>query len=272
MDIFTPSYYKKFKCIANECSHNCCIGWEIDIDPETLQFYKTKEKIARNIEFCETPHFVLGENERCPFLNKHNLCDIILEFGTDKLCQICRDHPRFVNTYNSREEIGLGLTCEAAVKLILDNDFCVEKFKSNQEPSFEDIEETDFFNYRERLFKTDVSQFKHLLAECDYSELFSFFSGLERLDNGWDELLKTLKDKTNKLSDLPIKDKKLANRLFCYFLFRYLYDYGLEFCVFCTYFILSIDYDVYETARMFSSEIEYSDENCDEILNYLNLF
>ena len=36
MDIFAPSYYKKFKCIADKCHHNCCIGWEIDIDDEAL--------------------------------------------------------------------------------------------------------------------------------------------------------------------------------------------------------------------------------------------
>ena len=25
----------------------------------------------------ECPHFILGDKERCPFLNKNNLCDII---------------------------------------------------------------------------------------------------------------------------------------------------------------------------------------------------
>ena len=34
-----PNYYKKFKCIADKCKHNCCIGWEIDIDNDTLEFY-----------------------------------------------------------------------------------------------------------------------------------------------------------------------------------------------------------------------------------------
>ena len=31
-----PSYYRQFRCIGSDCTDNCCIGWEIDIDPETL--------------------------------------------------------------------------------------------------------------------------------------------------------------------------------------------------------------------------------------------
>ena len=40
MQLFAPTYYKKFKCIADRCQHNCCIGWEIDIDGETPERYK----------------------------------------------------------------------------------------------------------------------------------------------------------------------------------------------------------------------------------------
>ena len=30
-----PDYYPLFHCIADRCRHNCCIGWEIDIDSRT---------------------------------------------------------------------------------------------------------------------------------------------------------------------------------------------------------------------------------------------
>ena len=40
MKIFAPDYYNKFKCIANRCKHSCCIGWEIDIDDETFEYYE----------------------------------------------------------------------------------------------------------------------------------------------------------------------------------------------------------------------------------------
>ena len=32
MKVVVPNYYNQFKCIAEKCHHNCCIGWEIDID------------------------------------------------------------------------------------------------------------------------------------------------------------------------------------------------------------------------------------------------
>ena len=41
MKLYAPSYYKDFKCIADKCAHNCCIGWEIDIDEISLEKYKS---------------------------------------------------------------------------------------------------------------------------------------------------------------------------------------------------------------------------------------
>ena len=35
MKLYAPGYYKRFACIASKCRHSCCVGWEIDIDPET---------------------------------------------------------------------------------------------------------------------------------------------------------------------------------------------------------------------------------------------
>ena len=36
-----PSYYKDFRCIASDCTENCCICWEIDVDEDTLAYYKS---------------------------------------------------------------------------------------------------------------------------------------------------------------------------------------------------------------------------------------
>ena len=36
-----PSFYSKFKCIANLCEDSCCKDWDIDIDSETERFYMT---------------------------------------------------------------------------------------------------------------------------------------------------------------------------------------------------------------------------------------
>ena len=34
-----PSFYDSFSCIGEACKHNCCIGWEIDVDDETAELY-----------------------------------------------------------------------------------------------------------------------------------------------------------------------------------------------------------------------------------------
>lgn len=36
-----PHFYPNFACIASRCSDSCCIGWEIDIDPDTADYYRS---------------------------------------------------------------------------------------------------------------------------------------------------------------------------------------------------------------------------------------
>ena len=91
----TPGYYGKFRCIADKCTDNCCIGWEIDIDSETMDYYSSVGGSfgGRLKNSIKDGSFVLTEGERCPFLNSRNLCDIYTELGEAHLCQICTDHP-----------------------------------------------------------------------------------------------------------------------------------------------------------------------------------
>ena len=124
MNVYVPEYYPQFRCAASECPHTCCAGWEIDIDPDSLARYQRMTgafgaRVQRSISLDGTPHFILTEHERCPLLNRRNLCDLILHEGEDALCQICRDHPRFRNYFSSRVEMGLGLVCGEAARLIL---------------------------------------------------------------------------------------------------------------------------------------------------------
>ena len=100
MKLRFPQYYKKFKCIADRCTDNCCIGWEICIDKKTGEFYNSVEgdfgkRLRDNIQ---DGSFVLC-GERCPFLNDKNLCDIIINLGENSLCGICAEHPRYYGWY-----------------------------------------------------------------------------------------------------------------------------------------------------------------------------
>ena len=127
MKTFYPTYFDKFKCISKDCKRSCCIGWEIDIDEDTLAYYNSLqgsigEKIKASVSYDGAPHFTLTEAERCPHLLNSGLCGIICELSEKALCDICREHPRFYNYYEDFAEAGLGLCCEAAAKIILSSE------------------------------------------------------------------------------------------------------------------------------------------------------
>lgn len=115
-----PDYYDKFKCIADRCRDSCCIGWEIDIDPETLAIYEKEdgelgEKLKKNIK---DGSFLLTEEERCPFLKSDGLCELICKKGEGFLCEICSEHPRYYEYCGEYLDMGIGLCCEEACRLL----------------------------------------------------------------------------------------------------------------------------------------------------------
>ena len=119
MKIVAPNYYKKFNCIADKCNHTCCKGWEIDIDDESMNRYANITAINSKIEGGESNHFRLLDDDTCPFLLENGLCEMIIAYGEDMLCQTCNDHPRYRNYWNDRIEMGLGMVCEEAARIIL---------------------------------------------------------------------------------------------------------------------------------------------------------
>lgn len=129
MKIRVPDYYKDFKCIADKCDDTCCAGWEVDVDDDSYEYYKTVTgPFGDRIKSVMVPPteeeeacFTLN-NGRCPFLNDNNLCDLYTELGEDKLCDTCTNYPRFIEEYGSLREIGIALSCKTAGELILKSD------------------------------------------------------------------------------------------------------------------------------------------------------
>lgn len=301
MKTFVPNYYKNFKCVADKCKHNCCIGWEIDIDEDTLSLYDNikgpfKKQLDEGInQENENTCFKLDGKGRCVFLNKNNLCDIILNCGEKSLCQICTDHPRFRNYFSDRIEIGLGLCCEEAGRIILSHNalFTLEEISDD---GFEDEitdEEIEFFKFREEIFnriQTDDS--KSVLEFCtnDFpdkstDEWADIFLSLERLDEHWTVLLYDLKSTDIENVTIPEEFHNYFRNLLTYFTYRHLNELStekdLKFIYLSCEMIKNIckmhikKYeklnfeDLVEYSRMYSSEIEYSDENIEKILEIL---
>ncbi|MBR2614885.1 MAG: flagellin lysine-N-methylase [Clostridia bacterium] len=153
MEEYVLSYYPKFSCIKGECKHTCCAGWEINIDPDTLDFYENfsgpyKEKLIKGIRRRKS-QFKLRKG-RCAFLKEDGLCDLIINMGEDRLCQVCRDHPRFRSFFSNRMEVGIGFTCEEATRIILsstDKISLIKTSKGNEEKPL-DFTEQKVFEFR----------------------------------------------------------------------------------------------------------------------------
>lgn len=303
-----PHYYNEFECIASLCRHNCCIGWEIDIDDSTYDFYKTVggdigKRLRDNIACDESPHFVLSTDERCPFLNTDNLCDIITVLGENHLCDICREHPRFHNELPDRVESGLGLCCEQAARIILSDERRFTLIGSENTHTDDEI-----IILRDKILSvlTDRAQplkkrLSDMLSLCDttfkektIAQWCDILLSLECMDNKWAQLLTKLKIEHKSL-DINAFDKYMAQReceyeQFCvYLIYRHFANSpSMDECkkraafVMFAYNILRMlgallhstngqfsFEDQVELARLFSSEIEYSDENIYKLYDIL---
>lgn len=305
--VLCPEYYKDFRCISHRCKHNCCIGWEIDIDADTLRFYKSVsgefgDRLKQNIEYSAEPHFKLQTGDRCPFLNHNGLCDIITTLGEDALCQICSDHPRFRNFYTSFTEIGLGLCCEEAARIILTHPKPFRLVVLDGEKTEICHKEKEFLKLRQEIFdiaeREDISAlekievisktYKIQIPKKTNTEWLEFLKSLERLDPDWERYLSLSVVGSEELGKVNLQSfEKYFSKLLVYFIYRHtaewLYDGRIEerirFGLICTYLIRILTAaqitqnpnfgfeDFIELCRSFSAEIEYSNENIETILN-----
>lgn len=308
MELFAPDYYKDFQCIADKCRHSCCIGWEIDIDSDTYKYYKSiggnfGERLKDNIAIADsTAHFTLSADGRCPFLAKSGLCDIISTLGEGALCQICADHPRYRNFFDTRTEIGLGLCCEEVCRLILTKKTKTVLCKIQADNLCDENEEGAFFAFRKKITdilqdrKSDVdTRIDYVLDFCEIklpekslSQWKKIFLKLERLNEEWTACLELL-DFAPESATLEFETA--FEQLIVYFIHRHLADgiwdmrinERILFCILSTKIIKAICGAYYhkhgvfelenllEIARLYSSEIEYCEENIETLLNELTI-
>ena len=284
-----PDFYGEFQCIADKCAHSCCLGWEIDIDEDTAALYEglpgeLGEELRQKMCQEPEPHFCLTEEERCPFLNEKGLCRLILGFGEDVLCDICREHPRFYNDFPQRQEAGLGLCCEEAVRLLLAEEgplrlVCICEGQG-------ETEEPELIALRGRMF-TILGDFnlpmEERISRCcqvmgmgampfDAGCWRDFFLGLERMDEAWRLALLTVEP-----DKLPLPGDAKHSRLLQYMLYRHFASVEnkaqaglvLQFCVLSLRLLWAMEQrggELQELVRLWSAEIEYSDENIEKIV------
>ena len=291
MKLYAPEYYKDFACIADKCRHSCCIGWEIDVDGGTVKMYESLKgeyaaAIRESIEPGEPPHFRLSEGDRCPHLNKDGLCRIILAYGEDALCDICREHPRFYNDTPHGREVGLGMSCEEACRLILSSD----GYANIIEIGDTDGECADGFDplpfrtalyalladrtvpYPDRLEKIGAAHGVSLSVHTD-AEWRETLASLEYLDDAHRAQFQTYSSDPA----TPEEIEKPLERALAYFICRHCtgadsseeFRAALGLSLFLERLLASLAKEtperLAEHARIVSEEIEYCEDNTDEL-------
>ncbi len=299
--LFAPAYYSAFRCIADRCKHSCCIDWEICIDEATYEKYKPIESIRTTVEESEDgPCFALTPQGRCPHLTDTGLCRIILTHGEDYLCEICQNHPRFYNDVGyGRREVGLGIVCEEACRLILESDIPLALIKIADLPAEEPEEPEDCafdaLPIRDRIISVIAShqdsyderiaalQREFALPDTTLTqEWLDRLLSLEILDEAWERDLSALRQnplKAHSAADLYAPD---YTRLLTYFVYRHVsvakqsgdLRARLGFAILSVEVIRALfeanapqTHDaLIDAARRYSAEIEYSEDNTAELI------
>ncbi len=200
-----PDYFGGFSCIADKCKDSCCIGWEIDIDQDTYQFYEETggdigSRLKTHMYVTEDGEhsFELAERGRCPFLNSRNLCDICIELGEEALSEVCTEYPRFAIEYDNVLQKCLSLSCEEVGRIIFTRKEPVRLIEISQpEPLDEEFNSKDYDNpalIQEQLIEILTDRTRGLE---DRIEQF--------LETGWQYHFKMTEGENNHFSEKPEK-------------------------------------------------------------------
>ena len=283
-----PVYYKDFKCIADKCPDTCCSGWQIVVDEKTADFYNNLNtgfglKI-QSLMYKDNEGDIVFKNinNRCPFLNDSNLCDIYINIGENCLCNTCKKFPRFSTFYGGVEERGLSLSCPVAAEMIVNNS--ILELLQEVNDLFPDINDIDadlylslasarnrIFNYissdkvtTEMLFNllsygkaiqslAEKEMYEQIsLLEIPNCEKLNFTIDFDSLFSSFEYLTqegKTLFSNFN--SNIEISNDKL-NSILNYYIYRYflksVYDMNIfAYVAFSVFSVLSIAYVAKQT-------------------------
>ena len=188
MEILKQNGYDDFRCIASACPESCCKLWQIQIDDESLENYKTlakndsriREAIDRSSNCFKHVKWA-NEDKVCAFLDHDELCHLQKNYGEDALCDTCRTFPRHTEEFMDVREYSLSVACPHAARLLLTdtNSFTYSVTENNIFDDDDDFEDFDFLLYdrlldaREDLFKIAKDRSLNIFKRLDKILLYA---------------------------------------------------------------------------------------------------
>ena len=123
MVIRKPSYYDTFRCIAGACPDSCCHQWEVQVDADTAERYRSLsgplgDDLREVLRTEDGETFMTLREGKCPMWRSDGLCRIQAELGETALCRVCREFPRLRHDYGGFQELMLEMSCPEAAKWI----------------------------------------------------------------------------------------------------------------------------------------------------------
>lgn len=249
-------------------------------------------------------NYLTVQDGRCPMWRRDGLCRIQAELGEKALCETCRQFPRLTHDYGDFAELGLELSCPEAARWILDekSGYVTEKNPGGEAPEYDREAMAVLKRTRaqalEILNETDISRALSLLllygcqaqGELDGEEerpfdrgaawetaramaqpgepeaVLEFFLGLEILTDAWRQRLKA-----PEAGEWDCRTGNLLRYLVNRYWLQAVSDYDLygrvKFMVISALVLRILGGDFWETAQLFSKEIENDAENLDAILD-----
>lgn len=290
-----PTIYHAFQCKADQCENTCCQLWTIDIDEPTAKRYHSMtgslgESLRQAITVDdEGSHFIFSKAQpMCPLLNEKGLCKVVLELGEEGLCDTCHMHPRFYKYIEDLELCGVGLSCEASVELLAQQEpldsllFTIEddhnEFRPEERLVLHNIFELLAFDLDPNLFK-----YTPMPSKQSFKELLDLYKQTEPIDENWTAQVNTLSSKLDQLiasvqTYIQQEDMSLFNKVYQYILYRQidmLSDYSFESIL--AYAKDGTDYILIASAlegqplkqvARWSQQIEYDENNVELLLQH----
>ena len=148
MQVYKPSYFNSFRCIAEKCPDSCCKEWDVQVDATSAAYYRSlpgelgdRLRSVLKEEDGETVMTII--DGRCPMWREDGLCRIQAELGHDALCKTCREFPRLTHDYGDFVEKQLELSCPEAARLILSAEaapFLAEECPGGETPEYDEAD------------------------------------------------------------------------------------------------------------------------------------